>query len=561
MEVDLTNDGVTTTEPVKEPARDKETGTTPMITDTVTLSEEDDTASTMTPATVTPPTKMHAAGINHLSDHRRKTEKFFDFSFQVQNESLKDLSGTACKQAQAIFKAMKEVDETTIWYLFAPSPNEKGACAIPSKLPSTFNRMDKLLKGFRVQAEKTYTMWVSVRMGFDMDEDEFKINMGAILKAEFNGAIYVKALQHHDGEPIGFIVGAPPMQFHIPSNVAHYAKQFAAFDLRDQRKPPLKFGLRRKKIWKGTKSAKEKSKASYAIHVEVERGQGRRGRAYFMALFKSETFRRRQGIRYRLCPVIRNKGEQAKERRAANNHEKVVASMDHETVHTFSDVDMPNRGILDPTTRQKMTLRQAMLAIRAPDDQPLFLAIERHWSNDGYCVTFPRIYADQARNMLEGIVVYLQHVYKDSPQEVERWFTVEGLDEAENMLWDAVNNRVITEIDRELDEGDEDTQKMFWLDPEVLKELESTPDPIFRPARRMEVDYDMQSLASTGTLGTKADALRLAARFDEAIREEQEAELATTEPSTDNTTRSPTGADGEANLSASDAPFAGALDA
>ena len=73
---------------------------------------------------------------------------------------------------------------------------------------------------------------------------------------------------------------------------------------------------------------------------------------------------------------------------------------------TVGELDLPsvdNRV----SSQGNATIRELILKYKNTDDKPLFVGVERKWNNQGYSVLYPKVYMEEAMEIIKHLPFYL----------------------------------------------------------------------------------------------------------------------------------------------------------
>ena len=198
--------------------------------------------------------------------------------------------------------------------------------------------------------------------------------------------------------------------------------------------PPsdFEFGLNYRPVWDGieVKKRSKDHKLYWAIHVEMLEEDRSAGRwCIKTALQLSKLTKHFNGLVLRYVQVLdtsadSNRDKQNKERNL-HRHSDLQASMVHHFITDISALDKQSEEIpmdvhnTDPRQHQSFTIRRALYSLgpHAKPNCPLFLSIEPDSSGFGHYVTFPKIFRDEALEILKGLPLYLAHGFGRSTEE------------------------------------------------------------------------------------------------------------------------------------------------
>ena len=265
----------------------------------------------------------------------------------------------------------------------------------------------------------------------------------------------------------------------------------------------IEIGLRNKKIPPGTRLAKgQRNPNPRAVHVETRKNKEDVAKRLLRRLLTSPWITKIYGHPLRLIPTYK-KGQFT-----AHDHEKLKQSIQNhgfiqdclDTVNTsdFSDADVPIT-----TDNGKFTIRELLMEEKVPDGKGgttnIFISVDRTFrEGGGFLLTYPKLYEEAAMDRLLAMGKYFANKIGD---RVYTLFTTEARSKYSELQWDAKNNRPISLITTDLNEGLQDDESTPWFDLSALKVNNPTAGAPTRP--HQQGMYDITDAASLSTFGTR----------------------------------------------------------
>ncbi len=280
-----------------------------------------------------------------------------------------------------------------------------------------------------------------ILLGFNMEFEDFMENARVMLP-DVHAKLYKRPLQAPHVTCLGWLLGShddlalSPLETLLQEVILKSASSPI---------PSPKLALTYKPIWDGTKKsdrAKDKKigrQGIWAAHVVVETLQAPILRSLLKRALKSSAVKAYTNLPLLLVPLLTPKTlfREAEDIHFARSQQQVAQNS--MSKHFSSKIRALDRVL---ASLDNATLRTTLMAVKAFDGKNMFLSVDPCWNGQGYTVTFPAKYCDFAQEFVEYMPKYLQHAHGDA---VFRWFQPEAVVEANNMDWDDVAQRPITQ--------------------------------------------------------------------------------------------------------------------
>ena len=130
-------------------------------------------------------------------------------------------------------------------------------------------------------------------------------------------------------------------------------------------------------------------------------------------------------------------------------------------------------GQLDQTVSPVFhnTLRQLIMRIPAVgkkwDSQhfkPLFCSVDQMFRGTGYVFSFLPDNSGLAKSVVKGLLTYLRHCYYEVKDDLNKCFTPEAIEDANNSYWDPKRGAVAAADDQVTNLNSNDTDKEYYFD-------------------------------------------------------------------------------------------------
>ena len=106
------------------------------------------------------------------------------------------------------------------------------------------------------------------------------------------------------------------------------------------------------------------------------------------------------------------------------------------------------------------TIRELILKYKNTDDKPLFVVVERKWNNQGYSVLYPKVYMEEAMEIIKHLPFYLVRTYGGA---LKKCFGTETQHIISTTVWNKKEQRAVSEEDAELLEAKMAHSTMTWF--------------------------------------------------------------------------------------------------
>ena len=130
----------------------------------------------------------------------------------------------------------------------------------------------------------------------------------------------------------------------------------------------------------------------------------------------------------------------------------------------------------------------------------LVFSVDRKWNSSGFSIAASKMFAEQAKNIVLGLPPYIVAKYGEEAARI--WIATDSLDKCRYMSWNSAKNQVITNLERELDNGLLESENMFWyenLPPRMVEQ--TTPVLPVRPSNAGLQGQYLPDASSVSTFG------------------------------------------------------------
>ena len=258
---------------------------------------------------------------------------------------------------------------------------------------------------FRAKPNKTGgTTWTNIKILHDADIQEIL----AETKDEchdVNFGVYLQNIQHFDVQVAGWLM-------HMHDSVdLDFWQTFFDEELEKKRYPKGSIGLTLRKPLDG-KFSKEKKASDIsitrAVHVETIGTKGEMIKKEIKAILKSQTFKTHYIPEVKLIPPFNSRNQT---RQIQLKIQQCILIQDQFCSQvTVGDLDLVSVDS-KVSCQSNATLRELILQFKNKDDKFLFVGVERKWNNQGYSVLYPKVYMEEAMEIIKHLPFYLVRKY------------------------------------------------------------------------------------------------------------------------------------------------------
>jgi len=202
-------------------------------------------------------------------------------------------------------------------------------------------------------------------------------------------------------------------------------------------------------------------------------------------------------------------GEQAQLKGIKNFNTKMASCLNMAYTEAIQNIDLPSKRL------GGLTLRRILLALcskKQPKNLKLIMAVEMQW-NGKYGIWYNDAVQTETEELLKFLHLYVARSMEHNKEAIDKWFTGEALEEAEDWTWDETLQRPISLIETQMKEdlAGGNAAVSGWMtfsnlealgDDDNLNPLE---DALARPTRGRERKWDEGSVTSMKTTTNYTD--------------------------------------------------------
>ena len=201
------------------------------------------------------------------------------------------------------------------------------------------------------------------------------------------------------------------------------------------------------------------------IHVETIGTKGEMLKKEIKAILKSQSFKKNYIPEVKLIPPYNARNQT---RQIQTKIQQCILIQDQFCSQvTVGDLDLPSVDN-SVSSQGNATIRELILKFKNIDDKPLFIGVERKWNNQGYSVLYPKVYMEEAMEIIKHLPFYLVRSYGGA---IKKCFGTETQHIISMTVWNEKEQRAVSEEDAELLEAEMDHSTMTWFtfSPEAEK--------------------------------------------------------------------------------------------
>ena len=393
----------------------------------------------------------------------------------IINGNTDDYYLVALQQIQAFFVQVQKEDE---FAQLAPwkDTDDQPLLPTPNDIPSEEEQAQDYFKGLNPRDDKSGTqqLWFKVRIGHTVEMDDLKRSLGRFLSKR-KWTLAPLTLQVERTVCLGCF-----QYSHGNMDFPHLARSI-------EKVIGIPVQLRWRIISKGWQSGPmDDAEKIRAIHVEVDSKVAKKALESLSTHFGKSRSTLPGGRRMRFFPEfnrVRSQDNQNKileMRKRQGNFLQTVEKVFSNNIHLL-DKQIHVKGD-DNTTKVIPTLRSLVQSIKSfqpgMTHLPLFHSVDVAWAprgqDKGHCFLVMPHLRKESSIMIKNLLPYLRFHHGD---HVEKYFSQDCVDANEGALWDDVNKCVISTIETNLNDGDDDEEDFIGLNLAMKYNETKNADP------------------------------------------------------------------------------------
>lgn len=330
----------------------------------------------------------------------------------------------------------------------------------PTQIPETPSKIREFFFGRYRPKRESQTIWMEIKIGINSEPDNFFEDARCLLvdKPGQEDCIYKKDLQAEVTSEIGFFLFSNQWQDRkrltasIKKKVQEDLKFTPEFTLKWKKAfdPTIKRGKMEDKL------AHKKQDEVKAIYIEVIGGQEETISRAVSKIYSSTKKTYLDGEKMRFIPspkFTQNSGLHVKYSDIIQRQSWYLKGIQRATTFELTNLD-------HKPSELKKSAREIIMAMVTENGQQMFTSVDKSWDN-GTVLTFPVMYATEARNRIADLGPFLHFHYGDIA--LVRYFTPEAAQRACESPWNEQEGRAISKVDEEFDEILRDCSEIDWL--------------------------------------------------------------------------------------------------
>ena len=373
---------------------------------------------------------------------------------------------TCVEALQCLFKIVQSIDDKVILHTYDETPMDEidmanalfGGSA--TQFPTSLITLKKFFGGLHIRDSPK--LHLNLRIGTDKDPKDLVSSGDALLqdaldsnvKESCNANWYMKHLQVPCAEDCGWIAG---LFYNCKGNEIEKILQdhLDACTAKGKIKIRIPVSVRLKNVRQGgsaTKKSDNKSNdmSARTCHVEVPRGTKKTASRFIhITIKKAKAFTNRTNLKLTWVPVVdkdSSPGDTNYSKEALAHHKSLVTSAEFSYVPGIENLDITAGRLNDKS------LRKILLGLKLPSDDSrnVFILAETGFNGET-TLHYAKKWAAEARQVIKHLLLYLRRKCADAGNAVEKGFSLEAIEEAEDHIWDEEKNRPTSQEARDLE--------------------------------------------------------------------------------------------------------------
>ena len=439
--------------------------------------------------------------------HERAYHRFFEMSSQPEASEKDDIK--RCTTAvEGTLTAIHVLDDQALILVYEESGylgalvSAEGGTKLPTR---SLRGIWMYCQNFRIPNNATDRVYYRLKIATDIVPHEFLFGLKTVLRNQGANA-FDCPLQDAHPKTIGWLSALTPnidkeaftmfLNYYVPEPL---------------KKKGVRFGLKAKPIWSGTKKSDQKKNDKetryFALHVDCPKQAEVTARMWlrtFLARSEIRGYLNYAATHLRLMPMMTMTTPpfmKSQMTRIRAKHGRTLKNTFSATVRGLLDLDRPIGCMTGEVTMRMLVLRWPVEGTTT--DERLFLLIEPSPDeSDAHRVHFKQKHHGQGALVADCFGKYVHHHYGD---DILCEFSPDEVDRIQAMQWDHARNRPITQQEAELTEWAD--LELDFGDLEETKERTATVTQLERPNPDVEPQDDA-SIGSVSTFKTMSNLLQ-----------------------------------------------------
>ena len=427
--------------------------------DSETGYESEDTVVAGSP-NKTNPTSKKKAEKSFLKGHNKLCMKHNIFCKVKLGVKKSENATSTMKQAMGSFMTtLLKVDKELVIYKY----KDKSCTSYinrPTQIPETPSKMREFFSGRYRPKRDFQTIWMEIKIGINSEPENFFEDARCLLedKPGQEDYIYKKDLQAEVTSEIGFFLFSNQWQDRkrLTSSIKKRIEEDLKFSPEFTLKWKKAFDPTIKKGKTDNKLSQKKQDEIKAIYIEVIGGQEDMISRAMSKIYSSTKKTYLDGEKMRFIPApkfTQNSGLHVKYSDIIQRQSWYLKGIQRATTFELTNLD-------HKPSELKKSAREIIMEMVTENGQQMFTSVDKSWDN-GTVITFPVMYATEARNRIADLASFLHYQFGDIA--LVRYFTPEAAQRACESPWNEQEGRAISKVDEEFDGILRDCSEIDWL--------------------------------------------------------------------------------------------------
>ena len=364
-----------------------------------------------------------------------------------------------CKKLRSVFMSfyttLLKIDKTLLIFDYKNLKNTRYLSS-PQQIPATPTSIQEFFDGKYRPNKAQQVIWVQLRIGIDVPEpSNFFIDAKCLFDDKKKHALFLKDLQVPETETIGYFLYSNGKQSR--ERLAECYNALLPSYYKNNNKVSVRWQKISTRLTSGKYQSKNDELDSKAYHIEVAVGAGASVTKAISHMYSSTRNNRPYNELMRYVPypqyaqnsTVRIQYKELRKKQAFFMKRTTFA-----TTYDITELDDTYEGL-------SCTLREFLMDKKHSTGYQLLNSVD--FSYDGKCVMFiyPRAYEEEAQNFIADLPSYA--LFKFGQRFMEKYFTPEAYERAEESPWNEELKRAESKISAEFDHILKESDELPWM--------------------------------------------------------------------------------------------------
>ena len=368
-----------------------------------------------------------------------------------------------------IFKIIQSIDEDIILYTYDDTTKENITSDMTlfggstTTFPNSLTSLKKFFAGLHVR--DTTKLYLNLRIGTNKDAKDVIGSGNALLQdatdpdvpESCNANWYAKHLQVPYTKDCGWIAG---LFYNCNGKEFETILQSRLDTCYDKGKLkiriPISVHTKNVRLAPNTAKKQDNNKkqndmTTRTFHVEVPKGTKQTASSYIHSILKrSPALSARTNVKFTWVPVIdkdASTADIAYSSAALAHHKSLLSSCEFSYVPGIEDLNVTSNRL------GGKSLRDIILSLTLPSDdtRKVFVLAETGYNGEAL-LYYAKKWASEARGVIKFLLFYLRRTYPNAGAAVEKGFSLEAIEAAEDFVWDEIKKCPTSKEAQELEQ-------------------------------------------------------------------------------------------------------------